>query len=76
MATKDEIMKILIASQLNEHEFEQTPGDSEGQGSLVCCSPCGLRVGHYLATEQQLPMFGHFFSVLTSLERGGLKAFV
>ena len=24
---------------LNEHEFEQTPGDSEGQGSLVCCSP-------------------------------------
>ena len=25
--------------QLNEHEFEQTLGDSEGQGSLVCCSP-------------------------------------
>ena len=24
--------------QLNGHEFEQTPGDSEGQGSLVCCS--------------------------------------
>ena len=24
---------------LNGHEFEQTPGDSEGQGSLVCCSP-------------------------------------
>ena len=22
---------------LNEHEFEQTVGDSEGQGSLVCC---------------------------------------
>ena len=21
--------------QLNEHEFEQTPGDSEGQGSLA-----------------------------------------
>ena len=27
--------------QLNEHEFEQTLGDSEGQGSLVCCSPRG-----------------------------------
>ena len=27
--------------QVIEHEFEQTPGDSEGQGSLVCCSPCG-----------------------------------
>ena len=27
--------------QLNGHEFEQTPGDSEGQGSLVCFSPWG-----------------------------------
>jgi len=27
--------------QLNEHKFEQTPGDGEGQGSLVCCSPWG-----------------------------------
>ena len=26
---------------LNGHEFEQTPGDGEGQGSLVCCSPLG-----------------------------------
>ena len=25
--------------QLNGHEFEQTPGDGEGQGSLACCSP-------------------------------------
>ena len=25
----------------NRHEFEQTPGDSEGQGSLVCYSPRG-----------------------------------
>ena len=25
--------------QLNGHEFEQTLGHSEGQGSLVCCSP-------------------------------------
>ena len=25
--------------QLNGHELEQTPGDSEGQGSLACCSP-------------------------------------
>ena len=26
---------------LNEHEFEQTVGDSEGQGSLACCSSWG-----------------------------------
>ena len=25
--------------QLNGHEFEQTPGDSEGQGSLVYSNP-------------------------------------
>ena len=24
--------------RLNGHEFEQTPRDSEGQGSLECCS--------------------------------------
>ena len=27
--------------QLNGHEFEQTPGDGDGQGSLACCSPWG-----------------------------------
>ena len=29
--------------QLNGHEFEQTLGDSEGQGSLACCSPWGCK---------------------------------
>ena len=28
---------------LNGHEFEQTPGDSEGQGSLACCSLWGCK---------------------------------
>ena len=28
---------------LSGHEFEQTLGDSEGQGSLVCCSPWGRK---------------------------------
>ena len=27
--------------QLNGHKFEHTLGDSEGQGSLMCCSPWG-----------------------------------
>ena len=27
--------------QLDGHEFQQTPGDGEGQGSLVCCRPRG-----------------------------------
>ena len=29
--------------QLNGHEFEQTPGDGKGQGSLACCSSWSLK---------------------------------
>ena len=29
--------------RLNGHEFEQTPGDGEGQGSLMCCSSWGFK---------------------------------
>ena len=29
--------------QFNGHEFEQTLGDSEGQGNLACCSPRGRK---------------------------------
>ena len=37
--------------QLNGHEFKQTLGDSEGQGSLVCYSPWGCKE---LDTTEQL----------------------
>ena len=37
--------------QLNGQESEQTPGDSEGHGSLACCSPWCHRVGHKWGTE-------------------------
>ena len=37
--------------QFNGHEFEQTPRDSEGQGSLVCCNPWGCKE---LDTTEQL----------------------
>ena len=36
---------------LNGHEFEQTPRDTEGQGSLVYCSPRGHKLSD---TTQQL----------------------
>ena len=36
--------------QLNGHEFEQSPGDGGGQGSLVCCSPRSLQESN--TTEQ------------------------
>ena len=29
----------LDGTKLNGHESEQSPGDGEGEGSLVCCSP-------------------------------------
>ena len=35
--TEDEV--VGWHHRLNGHEFEQAPGDSEGQGNLVCCSP-------------------------------------
>ena len=39
LMTEDE--RVGWHHRLNGHEFEQAPGDSEGQGSLVCCSPWG-----------------------------------
>ena len=38
--TEDEMIGWHL--QPSEREFEETPGDSEGQGSLACCSPWGL----------------------------------
>ena len=38
-ATEDEM--VGWHHQFSGHEFEQTPGGSEGQGSLVCCSLWG-----------------------------------
>ena len=40
--TEDE--KVGWHHRLNGHEFEQTLGDSEGQGSLACCSPWGRKM--------------------------------
>ena len=40
-ATEDEMLGGQ--HRFNGHEFKQTPGDSEGQGSLVCCGPWGCK---------------------------------
>ena len=39
--TEDEI--VGWHHQLNEHDYEQTWGDSEGQGCLACCSLCVIK---------------------------------
>ena len=49
--TEDEIVEWH--HRLNGHASEQAPGDGEGQGSLVCCSPCGRKESETTATEQQ-----------------------
>ena len=67
----------------NGHEFEQTLGESEGQGSLACCSPWGRKESD-LATEQQihrikpcvgsqvsLPSCLHFFPLLINHLKNG-----
>ena len=32
--------------RLSEHEFEQAPGHSGGEGSPACCSPWGRKESH------------------------------
>ena len=44
------IYLFIVYHQLHQHESEQSPGDSERQGSS---SPRGRRVGHDLVTEKQ-----------------------
>ena len=39
--TEDEMVGWIHLS--NGQEFDQAPGDGEGQGSLVCCSPWGRK---------------------------------
>ena len=38
--------------QLNGHEFEQAPGVSDGQGSLVWCSPWGHKNSDTIEQQQ------------------------
>ena len=56
-------------ASFNEHESEQTPRDSEGQGSLVCCSTWGRRVGHDLVTKQKQQK--HIIGATVSLYHDG-----
>ena len=38
-----EDMMVVWHHWINGHEFEQAPENSEGQGSLACCSPWGQK---------------------------------
>ena len=62
-ATEDEM--IGWHHQLNGHEFEQTLGHGERQGSLVCCSPWGCKelnviwAGPPRISRKHLSDYGH-----------------
>ena len=49
--------------RLNGHEFEQTWGDSGGQGSLECCSSWGCKESN---TTEQLNEDKDFFFLAAS----------
>ena len=49
-----EVEMVGWQHQLNGHEFKQTLGDTEGQGSLACCSSWGRKELDTTATKQQL----------------------
>ena len=50
--------------QPNGHEFEQTQGDSEGQGSLACYSQWGCKDLDVTVTEQQQQLFLIPFNII------------
>ena len=65
----------------NEHEFQQTQGDSQGEGSLACCSPWGCKesdtteqlnnnrfhIQNMYRIQTLLPIYSDFNSVWTTL---------
>ena len=55
--TEDEMVRQH--HQLNEHEFEQTPEDSGGQGSLACYSPWGGKESDTILQQNNNNKFTH-----------------
>ena len=74
--TKDEM--VGWHHWLNEHEFEETPGDGEGQGGLACCSPWGLRESDTIKWTAITSDIEHLFMclLLLSLEDGSSVQFL
>ena len=71
--TKDEM--VGWHHLLDGHEFEQIPGDNEGQGRLACCSSWGLQsrtqLGNWTRTTTTImggyPMCHRMFSSIPGL---------
>ena len=64
-ATRDEMARWYHL--LNRHEFEQTPSDSQGQGSLAWCSPWDhkeLDTTEWLSNNDKLVFIESFLWVM------------
>ena len=55
--------------RLDGHEYEQTPGDGDGQGGLACCGPRGRKESDATAVHNDDSLFRcsfcsffHFYS--------------
>ena len=57
--------------QHNEHEFEQAPGDSKGQGNLGCCSPCGRKELDMTQRLNNMSSVLVFLAIMTKYHRLG-----
>ena len=74
--TEDEMVEWY--HWLCAHEFDQAPGDGDGQGSLACCSPWGHKESD---TTEQLnwteisEKWNVFLIALVSLNKHRIKSF-
>ena len=62
--------------QLYEHLFEQTPGDSEGQGSLTCCSLWGHKesdMTERLNWTELIDVYLDCFNILAIVNNAAIK---
>ena len=69
-ATVDEMVERH--HRLNGYDFQQTPGDGEGQGSLACYSSWGHKASDRTATKQNSAIWRHPFPCLSILQHGKL----
>ena len=60
---------------ISGHEFEQTPGVSEGQRSLVCCSPWGHKSQTWLSNSTTTTK-GYTYSIVKKLNFCILCAYI
>ena len=68
--------KMIGCPPLSGHEFEQTLGDSEGQGSLTCCSPWVSNSQTWPSDWSTVSSVGHLLMCLLTICMSSLEKFL